>query len=119
MDATFEQMLIEAERIRASRKTRDFILRPYQRHFHSMSEYVHKQGFIPRRIEDWSANDEYLALCTELAIYFLEEDLAEEIGSVLDLSTEEKVSLIERVRSKLEQGMRFHVCVVRGDSDTE
>jgi len=106
MDKVFERMLAKAEEIRNEQR-RLFKFSPSHSspapHASQMAEmirYGQKQGLFSGVIHKGTASEEYLSQVAEAAAFILEFFHGEDIGPVLDLTSEEKIQIALRAEEK-------------------
>ncbi len=99
MDEKFEEMLREAETIRAEcRRTGN--IGPHARHMAEMLEYGQKKSLLTGNIPDDSVSAELLAYSAEMAACVLEVIHNENVGPVLRLSRKQQRGLAIRAKEK-------------------
>ena len=106
MDKTFERMLAEAEEIRNEQR-RLFKFCPYlsspdlyKAKIAEVIRYGTVHSLLSGTIDDGTASKEYLSLTAEFSAFVLEFYHKEDIGSVLNLTREEKTQIIMRANEK-------------------
>ena len=99
MDKKFEEMLREAEKIRAEcRRTGNIGLHAEQ--MKKMIEYGQKKNLLTGNVPDGSASTEFLTHSAEMAAFVLEVIHNEKVGSVVRLSRKKQCELAIRAQEK-------------------
>jgi len=91
MDKNFEEMLREAEKIRAECSGKDNIS-PHVTQMQKMLDYGLEKGLID---EEGSDTPEFIALFAEIAAFAFEVFYARSIGSIIDFSLEAQLELMK------------------------